>query len=198
MGFDIGYYDPETEDLTDPQRICNVEGFFALAEMMTLIFRLLDENEIPWHLNNPKAIQPYEVFRAYIARDREANEAKFAGYCEFARGAFAEAKKMAGEGGAVLGSNLSLHPQPEEFAPDARAFLGRSLLGGQPIDAEAAAELLQPLIWLLILFGSFETHFKDDQPDLSKHIHGLGEEIIVMGRFLESAMNENRTVFISC
>ena len=200
MGIDIGFADTETESAEeeiDMERVCSVPGFFSMAEVLSKLLDTMDENNIPYSFETPELEPVVEAFNFFVNEDPEIFEERFSSYCEFVRGAYQIAREQSTTGTDALTGQSFVDPHPEEFRPDVRAFLGRSILIQEPITPEMAEEIVPPMMFARALVAQFTAHFKDENPELSKHLENVEEMLATITKYFMESIEERKTVLIS-
>jgi len=196
VGFDIGFYDPLSEELDEVERLSNVAGFFATAELVTKLTELLDEHSIPHDLGIEQ-IRPWlQSFHEYVAMDRPLYEDRFAAYCAHVEAIQRELRAQSEGSGFLLGLDVEKGPEPEEFAPDMRVFLGRAMLNPEPVTPGECQELLEPLRWLAALFSFFRRQFEEREPEVARHIDAVNDIVETLGNYCRRSAEEDRCLRI--
>lgn len=194
MGIDIGYYDPETQEMEDIERVSSVQGFFSIAEVLTRLLDIVDEYKIPRHLELPNGEAFLTAYEEYIRTDNEEYEERFSRYCDFVCQSF---KMVHDEFGKEPIIGDLIQPQVEEFRPEIRVFLGRCLLNPEPVGPEEARLMLYSLVYLAMVIAKFVANFRDQNPEACKVMEGIKDMLALVSRYCEGCIEHQKSMIVS-
>jgi hypothetical protein len=198
MGIDIGFYDPDQEESEEFERICNVSGFFAIAEVLSNLLDMIEVNQIPFDLEIAELEPCFEAFQRFVTSpDSEVYDERFHHYCRFICAAHEQLEAEHGLLRDELTGQHLIKPEADEFRPDVRIFLGRGILNDEPITPADAEQLLPPMTYATMLIARFVNHFRDDEPEIADHFEGILGMLSTVPEYCERAVQESRSLIIS-
>jgi hypothetical protein len=197
MGIDIGYWNAEEEDLEEVERLTGVPGFFAAAETLSGLLRLMDEHGLARDMGAAEIRTYWEAFERYVGGDPERHETRFAQYCAFV-GQMGEAlEREHGPVVDVMTGRGPMRPQAGEFAPEVRVFLARTLLDPAPVGPSEAETMYGALVYMGIVLKKFRDHWGGTDPALEERLAAIQAIVATVAGFCETCMNENRPFAVS-
>lgn len=194
MGIDVGYYDPEAQDMEDVERVSSVQGFFTIAEVLTRLLDIVAENNLPRDLEFPNGPAFLAAYDEYIAHNQDEYEDRFSRYCDFVCQSF---KMVHDELGTQPIIGELIQPQVEEFRPEIRIFLGRCLLNPEPVGPEEARLMLYALVYLAMVIAKFVAHFHEENPEVCKVLEGVKDMLALVSRYCEGCIEHQKSMIVS-
>lgn len=186
MAIHVGVYNEAKEQYEEMEEFLGAPSFLYFAEILSKIMDSAREPE------EGEAKDYREAFLSYLNEEREENESFFAAYCDFISRA-GEALS-AGRGAP----EEPIAPAPEEFDPDARAFLGRLVISDEVVTPQLAGRLFYAVIWLGLVLKRYILHFEEQDPSVVPHLQFASEQIQRIAAYCERALEESVSFKFSC
>ncbi len=133
MGIDYGLYNSETDETEIEEHFATVGGFYNVAQVLSFLVPYLDPKNVPDEEFKEAFAPVWEWFQGYIGEDLETAMSYFQSYCVFTTGM---AKQMYEDPERKPEDPHALDhliADPDDFAPETQALLGRLFLSGDPL-----------------------------------------------------------------